>query len=111
MGRGRVTVLKSGREEHFAPQQSFPLAALGPFRPPAPASGLPSEVWEEALAAQAAAEITRPPLPAEVAALVEARQAARVRRDWAAADDLRQQIAALGWSVLDTPGGPQLDPK
>jgi cysteinyl-tRNA synthetase len=40
---------------------------------------------------------------------VEERQAARARRDWAAADMLRQQLASLGWQVQDTPDGPRLD--
>ncbi len=111
MGRGSVTVLQSGQEQSFDSSQSFPLTALGPFRQPDPAAGIPSEVWEEALMDQAAAESAAPPLPAEVAALAEARQTARLRRDWAAADDLRQQIAALGWSVMDTPEGPQLQPR
>jgi cysteinyl-tRNA synthetase len=40
-----------------------------------------------------------------VQALVEARQAARARKDWAASDALREQIEALGWRVKDTPEG------
>ena len=34
-----------------------------------------------------------------------------VRRDWLTADTLRNQIAALGWKVVDTPEGSQLDTK
>lgn len=44
-------------------------------------------------------------LPAEVALLLEQRAAARVARDWAAADALRDQIRALGWEAVDTPEG------
>jgi cysteinyl-tRNA synthetase len=47
--------------------------------------------------------------PPEVLALVEARQAARTRKDWAASDAVRQQIAGLGWQVLDTPEGPRVE--
>ena len=46
--------------------------------------------------------------PPEVQALLERRQAARKARDFAAADALRSEIAALGWEVRDTPEGPQL---
>jgi cysteinyl-tRNA synthetase len=46
--------------------------------------------------------------PDEVLALVEARQAARKSRDFARSDTLRDQIAALGWEVGDTPQGPTL---
>jgi cysteinyl-tRNA synthetase len=40
--------------------------------------------------------------------LVEQRQAAREGKDWARADQLRDELAALGWEVKDTPGGPKL---
>ena len=46
--------------------------------------------------------------PPEVVNLVEQRQAARVAKDWAAADELREQIAVLGWEVKDTPDGQKL---
>jgi cysteinyl-tRNA synthetase len=42
-------------------------------------------------------------LPRDVAALLAARREARDRRDWAAADELRGQIEALGWRVMDGP--------
>jgi cysteinyl-tRNA synthetase len=44
-------------------------------------------------------------MPAEVARLVEERQQARLRKDWEAADVLRQRIAVFGWKVQDTPEG------
>jgi cysteinyl-tRNA synthetase len=46
--------------------------------------------------------------PAEVLALLERRNAARKARDFATADALRAQIAALGFEVRDTPHGAQL---
>lgn len=45
---------------------------------------------------------------AETTALAEQRAAARVARDFAAADRLRDEIAALGWVVMDTPEGFEL---
>ena len=36
------------------------------------------------------------------------RQLARDRKDWAKADEIRDQITDLGWSVKDTPEGPVL---
>ena len=47
---------------------------------------------------------------AEVSALVEKRQAARVAKGWAESDRLRDEIAALGWIVKDTKDGPKLAP-
>ena len=44
---------------------------------------------------------------AEIEALVAAREEARQRRDWAAADQLRQQLAAQGLEITDTPAGPR----
>jgi cysteinyl-tRNA synthetase len=46
-----------------------------------------------------------PPLPAEALALLERRAAAREARDWATADALRGELAALGVEVRDTADG------
>jgi len=111
MGRGGVTVLRAMQEGHFDPGERFPLTVLGSFRPCEPTSGIPTDIWEEALSAQTGTRRARPSVPDEVMALVEERQAARVRRDWAVADVLRERIAETGWSVLDTPEGPRLEPR
>ena len=109
MGRGGVTLLRGGGEERFARGQTFPIGELGPFQRPEPQSGIPLEVWRRVLAARSRVKVTPEP-SSEVLALVEEREAARARRDWAAADALRQRIAALGWRVKDTPTGPSLEP-
>ena len=41
-------------------------------------------------------------------ALLQAREAARDAKDWAEADRLRDELAALGWQVRDAAGGPAL---
>ncbi|HJV33417.1 MAG TPA: cysteine--tRNA ligase [Patescibacteria group bacterium] len=46
--------------------------------------------------------------PEDVKALAGERQAARAAKDWAASDRLRDEIAAKGWVVEDTPQGPKL---
>ena len=46
-----------------------------------------------------------PQLPEGAAALLEARTAARHRADWAASDQLRDRLAAIGVTVSDTPKG------
>jgi cysteinyl-tRNA synthetase len=51
-----------------------------------------------------------PPAPSTVVTLSDARQAARAAGDYAEADRLRAQIEELGWSVRDTPEGPELTP-
>jgi cysteinyl-tRNA synthetase len=48
--------------------------------------------------------------PANVAALAEKRWAAKAAKDFAAADALRKEIAAAGWSMLDRKDGYSLEP-
>jgi cysteinyl-tRNA synthetase len=47
---------------------------------------------------------------AEALALAEERAVARSAGDYARADELRDRIAELGFSVRDTPQGPQVVP-
>jgi len=49
--------------------------------------------------------------PAGVVALAQERDRARERRDFAAADRLRDEIAELGWEVRDVSGGFRLVPR
>ncbi|MCX6914722.1 MAG: cysteine--tRNA ligase [Verrucomicrobia bacterium] len=44
-------------------------------------------------------------VPAEITALVEARQAARMAKDFKRADALRDELKAKGWVIEDTPRG------
>jgi cysteinyl-tRNA synthetase len=53
----------------------------------------------------------RPVVDALVAVALEQRQAARVRRDFAAADTIRDGLAAAGILVEDTPHGPRWELK
>jgi hypothetical protein len=46
--------------------------------------------------------------PADPTSLLQQRQAARERRDFAAADTIRDQLRQAGWLVRDTPDGPEL---
>ncbi|MFM1850969.1 MAG: hypothetical protein RIS54_653 [Verrucomicrobiota bacterium] len=48
-------------------------------------------------------------VPAEVTALAEKRWAARQAKDWAAADALRAELTAAGWSMLDRKDGYSLE--
>jgi cysteinyl-tRNA synthetase len=56
-------------------------------------------VWDEA------SDATQEDVPADVAALLAARDAARTARDWGHADAIRAELAALGWEVVDAPDG------
>ena len=47
-------------------------------------------------------------LPAAIAALAEARLQARLAKDWGKSDELRDELAALGWDVRDTKDGQKM---
>ncbi len=49
-------------------------------------------------------------VPEEVRRLAAERAAAREAKDFAAADALRDEIAALGFKVIDSPAGPTFEP-
>jgi len=48
---------------------------------------------------------TKSEVPAEIQQLVEERQAARKAKDFKRADAIRDQLAAMGWGIEDTPQG------
>jgi cysteinyl-tRNA synthetase len=49
--------------------------------------------------------------PADVRELVAARSEARARRDFAAADAIRDELAERGWEVVDGADGPEVRPR
>jgi len=50
-------------------------------------------------------------VPDDILKLAEARQTARAAKDWAAADAARDELAAQGYEVIDTPEGFQVKKK
>ena len=109
MGRGGVTRMRAGEVVTYSASDVIPLSALGDFHLPPLRAGVPEHVWQSIEAA--AQEAPRAPAPPEeVLRLMEAREAARARRDWQQADALRARVAALGWYIEDTPEGPRLKP-
>jgi len=111
IGRGAVTLLSRGREDVFAPGQTFAITELGPFSNTEPQCGIPAGVWERVrVARHRAADVLIPQPPQEVLSLTGEREKARARADWAASDSLREQIIMSGWTIEDTPDGPKLDP-
>jgi cysteinyl-tRNA synthetase len=67
-----------------------------------------SNLWKELDAVLGILEAPDEEISAEVAALLEARTAARAEKDWAESDRIRAALAELGWTVKDTPEGPKL---
>ena len=114
IGRDEVHIYCDGGECSYRQGEIFKISTLGNYRPLAdPAVGISPAAWSAVKAAEGkrADETTAARMiPAEVAALAHQRQQARLQRDWAEADRLRGQIAALGWNVKDTPEGPSIEP-
>lgn len=110
-GLDEVARQRDSHIHHYCSGESFPLAAIGPFRRPNhPGAGLPDAVWQAALAAQQTASQATSGPPQAVQALLEQRAAAREAKDWSAADTLRAQIQELGWVVKDTRDGQVVEP-
>ena len=108
LGEGSVTLVRGGSAKAYPSGSEFPMSELGRVRWPAPGEGVPPEVWRDVIANQQAEADEEPEaMPQEVATLIERREAARRRRDWALADALRDELASLGYRVMDTPDGPQ----
>ncbi len=116
-GSGLIEVAeqRDGHVHQYQSGEAFPFSECCPFRIPEADMSLPPEVWQRAQALQRQVEdrseneLEPEPVPSEIQKLIEERQAARERRDWGLADQLRDQIAALGWQVLDTPEGPRIE--
>jgi cyanophycinase-like exopeptidase len=114
-GLDEVARFRNSHVHQYQNGEAFPLSECCPFELPDPQAGVSGEVWQKVLAAQqsqaqSAAPPPQVPVPAQIQALVQARQEARLHKDWAGADALRQRISKLGWQVVDTPDGPQLEP-
>lgn len=113
MGRSAVHLIREQRETVYSSGEQFPLQDLGPYHPLAdPHSGIDAVIWQT-LAEARHRDITEleraRQVPQQVIDLVQQREAARAHRQWAESDRLRDEIAALGWKVKDTPQGTQLE--
>jgi hypothetical protein len=107
-GVGGVTVLRGDDENFYPVGSNFDFDNLGECGFPEPLeAGIPTQVWEMVRGATPPEAQEQIP-SAEVLSLVEQRQKAREQRDWEASDQLRDQIAELGWQVQDTPEGPKV---
>ncbi len=106
LGVSSVSLTRACNPEIYATGVSFPLTELGQIRLPDPIdAGIPAAVWEMVTTAN---RVEEDGPPETVQALVDQRQTARAEKNWAESDRLRNEIAALGWQVQDTPEGPKL---
>jgi cyanophycinase-like exopeptidase len=90
-----------GNQEFIPPQECFP------FKLPVDGEGIQVSVWQQAL--DAFQEPAHPSPSEQVKLLLEERKIARQNKDWAASDQLREQMAVLGWKVIDDRDGQRLE--
>jgi cysteinyl-tRNA synthetase len=64
--------------------------------------------WEKVNYVLGIGSIAEAEAPAEIVALLEARQAARKAKDFKRSDEIRDELKAKGWVVEDSPKGPKL---
>jgi len=102
-GVSSVSLVRECNPEIYAAGRSFPFNELGYFKhPDRLENGISSTVWE--LVGNVTRAVDESP-DSDVLSLLDARQKARTGRDWAVSDRLREEIAARGWVVTDTPQG------
>lgn len=105
-GVSSVSVVRECDPEMYPSGSQFPLGELGDVSLPDPIEeGIPAQVWEMCVNAPPIEE-DRP--SEQVIALVEQRLLARASKNWAESDKLRDEIAALGWTVQDAKDGYKL---
>ncbi len=105
-GVSSVSLLRRGKIDIFPTGATFSMIELGRMVAPDPIeNGIAPGVWDMVLQAP---QPTEDGPSQEVLALAEQRQRARSEKKWADSDRLREQIAALGWTVQDTKEGQKL---
>jgi len=106
LGVSSVSLVRECDPEIYAAGSTFSLSELGDFKLPEPLeSGVPEDVWEMVVGVSQSEDDAPPP---EALEMLDKRKQARANNNWAESDHLRDEIAALGWQVQDTPEGQKL---
>ncbi len=110
MGMGQVHLLRGGKRKDYQGGEVFPLSDLGNYNTVAIRALSSSAMGRKPV--EKPREVEKGiPVPPEVIDLAAERQAARERKDWAAADRDRVKIESLGWQITDTSEGFRLSKK
>lgn len=105
-GVSSISVIKRDSMEMYPAGTTFSLNELGQVTYPDPIEkGIRPDVWEMSVNA---AKLDDDAPPDEALKLLEKRRDARTRKDFAESDSLRDQLAALGWTVQDSKEGQKL---
>lgn len=101
-GVSSVSLVRECDPEIYAAGKTFLLSELGKFHAPSLEDGISARALE---LIHAATRVEEDSPDAETLSLLETRKQARASKDWAASDRLRDEIAARGWSVVDSVEG------
>ena len=105
-GVSSVSIVRECDPEMYPTGSKFKLSELGEVKIPNPLEkDIPPHVWEMVVNAATLGDDNPSD---EVTALAEERLAARVNKNWAESDRLRDKISALGWTVQDAKDGYKL---
>jgi len=105
-GVSSVSIVRKCNPEIYPSGSKFAMSELGAFQIPNPIEkDIPAHVWDMVLNAPSLDD-NKP--SDEIIALAENRLTARVNKNWAESDKLRDEIAALGWTVQDSKEGYKL---
>jgi hypothetical protein len=106
-GVSSVTLLRERDSRIFPSGAEFSLEELGRWTwPESTNQGISTLAWE--MITNRPSDTAIEEMPEAIQRLAEERKLARDRKDWKAADSLREQIDALGWTLQDTPQGQKL---
>lgn len=106
VGISSVSLVRNCDPKIYPAGASFPLSEIGSLLAPHPlAMGIAAETWTTVSTVPPLASVVEAAPPPELVSLAQSRQEARLRKDWAAADEYRHQITGLGWTVQDTADG------
>lgn len=111
MGIGKVTILNGSEEMIYATGTTFSIGLLGEYRLPPIEDLVRAEVGQQIKAARYQKSGLENGIPEDIQELVLQREAARNKKEWGLADELRNQILDSGWNVQDTPDGPVIVPQ
>lgn len=110
-GKDSVHIVQTEKEHIYKSGETIPLSKLGKYSPPDHINiGIRQGVQQrlETLYSTELKEKNEPP-PADIMDIMQLREAARSRKDFASSDNLRRQAEEAGWRIVDTPAGQKIE--
>jgi hypothetical protein len=109
IGLGSITVKSFHEETTYPAGSSYPISDLGEWQIPEDQTDLTENIWKKIQEKRLERKQEKVPSP-EIIKLADKRQTAREQQDWQTADQIRDQLADLGWEIQDEETGYKLQP-